>query len=120
MPKTTRPGPSPPKRARRGRKPRVDPQRVTEIFRRFAAHNPEPKGELEYANPFTLLVAVVLLCWNARWLVLLAPGLTRPRRMALAACAVLPITATCIAAWKAQSRAAGRDSLILRLPSNRA
>ena len=33
---------------------------VTEIFTRFQALNPEPKGELEYVNPFTLLVAVVL------------------------------------------------------------
>jgi endonuclease-3 len=33
---------------------------VTEAFRRFAAANPEPKGELHYTNPFTLLVAVVL------------------------------------------------------------
>jgi endonuclease-3 len=33
---------------------------VSEIFARFAAANPEPKGELEYVNPFTLLVAVVL------------------------------------------------------------
>jgi endonuclease-3 len=33
---------------------------IAEIFRRFAAANPEPKGELEYSNPFTLLVAVVL------------------------------------------------------------
>ena len=30
------------------------------IFRRFKAANPEPKGELRYKNPFTLLVAVVL------------------------------------------------------------
>ncbi|MFZ0694346.1 MAG: endonuclease III [Alphaproteobacteria bacterium] len=30
------------------------------IFRRFQAANPEPKGELRYKNPFTLLVAVVL------------------------------------------------------------
>jgi endonuclease-3 len=34
--------------------------RVRAIFARFAALNPEPKGELEYVNPFTLLVAVVL------------------------------------------------------------
>jgi endonuclease III len=34
--------------------------RATEIFRRLAAANPEPKGELEHCNPFTLLVAVVL------------------------------------------------------------
>src|SRR5271166_2565054 len=37
-----------------------DPTRVTEIFRRFEAANPHPKGELDYINPFTLLVAVVL------------------------------------------------------------
>jgi endonuclease-3 len=33
---------------------------VREAFTRFAAANPEPKGELEHLNPFTLLVAVVL------------------------------------------------------------
>jgi endonuclease-3 len=33
---------------------------VTEAFRRFQAANPEPKTELQYINPFTLLVAVVL------------------------------------------------------------
>jgi endonuclease-3 len=36
------------------------PDQVEKIFRRFAAANPEPKGELEHHNPFTLLVAVVL------------------------------------------------------------
>ena len=62
MPKTLRP--RPPARAakrtpaRRGTK--SSSERVTEIFRRLAAANPEPKGELAYANPFTLLVAVVL------------------------------------------------------------
>lgn len=30
------------------------------MFRRFQAANPEPKGELHYVNPYTLLVAVVL------------------------------------------------------------
>ena len=30
------------------------------VFERLAAANPEPKGELESVNPFTLLVAVVL------------------------------------------------------------
>ncbi|TYC72382.1 endonuclease III [Stappia sp. BW2] len=30
------------------------------IFQRFHADNPEPKGELDYVNAFTLLVAVVL------------------------------------------------------------
>lgn len=33
---------------------------IAEIFRRFSAADPAPKGELEYINPFTLLVAVVL------------------------------------------------------------
>ncbi len=33
---------------------------VAELFRRFAAANPNPRGELEYKNPYTLLVAVVL------------------------------------------------------------
>jgi endonuclease III len=33
---------------------------VAEAFRRFAAANPTPRGELQYINPFTLLVAVVL------------------------------------------------------------
>ncbi len=33
---------------------------VTEIFSRFEKICPEPKGELNYVNPFTLLVAVVL------------------------------------------------------------
>jgi len=38
----------------------VDPATLTEIFRRFHAAEPVPKGELHYVNPFTLLVAVVL------------------------------------------------------------
>jgi endonuclease-3 len=33
---------------------------VTQAFRRFAAANPQPQGELKHINPFTLLVAVVL------------------------------------------------------------
>jgi endonuclease-3 len=33
---------------------------VREIFRRFAIQRPEPRGELEHVNAFTLLVAVVL------------------------------------------------------------
>ncbi len=33
---------------------------IEEMFRRFKATNPEPKTELRHANPFTLLVAVVL------------------------------------------------------------
>jgi endonuclease III len=33
---------------------------IEEMFRRFQAASPEPKTELQYNNPFTLLVAVVL------------------------------------------------------------
>ncbi|WP_426421827.1 endonuclease III [Bradyrhizobium genosp. A] len=36
------------------------PAEVREVFSRFSKANPEPKGELEHVNPFTLLVAVVL------------------------------------------------------------
>ena len=40
-------------------KPR-DAHSVREIFTRFRAARPEPKGELEHVNAFTLLIAVVL------------------------------------------------------------
>ncbi|MDX3928592.1 MAG: endonuclease III [Shinella sp.] len=33
---------------------------LNEIFRRFSIQRPEPKGELEHVNPFTLVVAVAL------------------------------------------------------------
>jgi endonuclease III len=36
------------------------PAEIREAFSRFQKANPEPKGELEHLNPFTLLVAVVL------------------------------------------------------------
>lgn len=36
------------------------PAEIHEAFGRFRKANPEPKGELEHLNPFTLLVAVVL------------------------------------------------------------
>jgi len=39
------------------RKPKVDAEA---FFRRLAEANPDPRGELEYINPYTLLVAVVL------------------------------------------------------------
>ena len=48
-----------PARAPRRPKP-VDRATLVEVFRRFQAHNPDPKGELEHVNPYTLLVAVVL------------------------------------------------------------
>jgi endonuclease-3 len=33
---------------------------IEEAFRRFRAAVPEPRGELQYVNPYTLLIAVVL------------------------------------------------------------
>jgi len=33
---------------------------TAEIFARFAANDPDPRSELQYKNPYTLLVAVVL------------------------------------------------------------
>jgi endonuclease III len=45
----------------RGRAPKpLGPAEVREVFTRFRDANPEPKGELESVNAFTLLVAVVL------------------------------------------------------------
>ena len=38
----------------------LDYHTIREIFRRFQAEQPQPKGELEHVNPYTLLVAVAL------------------------------------------------------------
>ncbi|GIX13728.1 MAG: endonuclease III [Paracoccaceae bacterium] len=38
----------------------LDYHRMRAVFTRFRAANPEPRGELEHVNAFTLLVAVVL------------------------------------------------------------
>jgi endonuclease-3 len=46
--------------AAHGELPRWTSAEVEEAFRRFAAANPTPRGELQHINPFTLLVAVVL------------------------------------------------------------
>jgi endonuclease-3 len=57
------PGKGPQKKVKRAapkRRPRLSEADIAEIFRRFQAADPEPKSELEYANPYTLLVAVVL------------------------------------------------------------
>jgi endonuclease III len=55
--KTSKPKPSKPKPS----KPRPwTAAEVYEAFSRFRKANPEPKGELEHLNPYTLLVAVVL------------------------------------------------------------
>jgi endonuclease III len=47
-------------KAAAGALPQWTTAQIEEAFRRFKAANPEPKGELQYVNPFTLLVAVVL------------------------------------------------------------
>lgn len=48
---------TPRKPTRRSRYTRVE---LEEMFRRFQLQRPEPKGELEHVNPFTLVVAVAL------------------------------------------------------------
>jgi endonuclease-3 len=55
--KPSRPKPS----ASRSSRPKPwTPAEVFEAFSRFRRANPEPKGELEHLNPYTLLVAVAL------------------------------------------------------------
>ena len=51
---------APSRRPANSRRKYATPETVREIFARFAAREPHPKGELEHSNPFTLLVAVVL------------------------------------------------------------
>jgi endonuclease-3 len=46
--------------AAHGELPQWSKAEIEEAFRRFQAANPNPRGELQYINPFTLLVAVVL------------------------------------------------------------
>ncbi|HTS40871.1 MAG TPA: endonuclease III [Xanthobacteraceae bacterium] len=46
--------------AAHGDLPQWKPAEIAEAFRRFRAARPEPKGELQHLNPFTLLIAVVL------------------------------------------------------------
>jgi endonuclease III len=53
------PKPRPPKQKPPKQKPWTAAE-VHEAFSRFRKANPEPKGELEHLNPYTLLVAVVL------------------------------------------------------------
>jgi endonuclease-3 len=48
------------RKAAAGALPQWTPAEVEEAFRRFQAAMPEPKGELEHVDPYTLLIAVVL------------------------------------------------------------
>jgi endonuclease-3 len=57
------PGKRPQKKVKRAapkRRSRLSEADIAEIFQRFQAADPDPKSELEYVNPYTLLVAVVL------------------------------------------------------------
>jgi endonuclease-3 len=63
MAKPAKTGPAKTGPARPAKAPKLKPwtpEEVREAFTRFQKANPEPKGELEHLNPFTLLVAVVL------------------------------------------------------------
>jgi len=51
---------APPTKAASTRPTRMKSDEIEEFFRRLAAARPNPRGELDYANPYTLLVAVVL------------------------------------------------------------
>ena len=54
-------GPGARKRSKPAAKPRLWTEaEIEEAFRRLRAANPEPRGELNHINPYTLLVAVVL------------------------------------------------------------
>jgi endonuclease III len=48
------------KKALAGAMPQWTPAEIAEAFRRLRAARPEPKGELEHVDPYTLLIAVVL------------------------------------------------------------
>src|SRR5947199_7608389 len=39
---------------------RLNGDQIAEVFRRFHKAEPEPQGELQSVNPYTLLIAVVL------------------------------------------------------------
>jgi endonuclease-3 len=62
QPKTGKRKPAKAKRGKAGKVPgsRLTQTEIEEIFRRFDKLDPHPKTELRYADPFTLLVAVVL------------------------------------------------------------
>jgi endonuclease-3 len=48
------------RKAAAGALPQWTTAEIEEAFRRFQAARPEPRGELEHVNPYTLLIAVVL------------------------------------------------------------
>ncbi len=46
--------------AKRSSRPKLTKAKIYNVFERFSEDKPDPQGELEYVNVFTLLVAVVL------------------------------------------------------------
>ena len=48
------------RKAAAGALPQWTTAEIAEAFRRFHAADPEPEGELEHVDPYTLLIAVVL------------------------------------------------------------
>ena len=58
--RAARPPPKAVARTKAAKARRLTRAEVEEVFARFQKAMPEPKGELQYVNPFTLLVAVVL------------------------------------------------------------
>ena len=60
MARKSKPATSPRSKSRGIRARRLDAESAAEIFRRLREGDPEPRSELDYINPYTLLVAVVL------------------------------------------------------------
>jgi endonuclease-3 len=60
MPPRQSPRPSPAQKRKQKPRSRLSEEQIEGLFRAFQHENPEPRGELDYVNPFTLLVAVVL------------------------------------------------------------
>lgn len=60
-PKPKKPaGPVKKSRSAPRRRSKYTESEIREIFRRFSIQRPEPKGELDHVNPYTLVVAVAL------------------------------------------------------------
>jgi endonuclease III len=60
VPKAPRKRAAADRKAAKGALPQWTTAEIEEAFRRFHAADPEPRGELQHVDPFTLLVAVVL------------------------------------------------------------
>jgi endonuclease III len=60
VPKAPRKRTAADRKAAKGALPQWTTTEIEEAFRRFHAADPEPRGELQHVDPFTLLVAVVL------------------------------------------------------------